>query len=87
MMEILLSYNGFNGSGYGHIGQVISGVEDGLQDDVLFRMVQAAVKDYIDAWCFYSFNSQYNEYFRGFSRDSLLADVVFGSRKWHPQGL
>ena len=81
MMEILLSYNGFNGSGYGHIGQVISGVEDGLQDDAPFRMVQAAVNDYIDTWCLYSFNFQYNEYFRGFARDSLLTDVVFCSKK------
>ena len=48
MMEILLSYNGFNGSGYGHIGQVISGVEDGLQDDASFRMVQVVVNNYID---------------------------------------
>ena len=67
--------------GYGHIGQVISGVEDGLQDDAPFRMVQAVVNDYIDTWYFYSFNCQYNEYFRVFPRDSLLTDVVFCSKK------
>ena len=36
--------------GYGHIGQVISGVEDGHQDDAQFRMVQAAANDCIDTW-------------------------------------
>ena len=41
--------------GYGHIGQVISGVEDGIQDDSMFHMVQVVVKYYIDTWCFYSF--------------------------------
>ena len=67
--------------GYGHIGQVISGVKDGLQDDAMFRMVQAAAKYYIDTWYLCSFNFLYNEYFRGFARASLLEDVVFGSRK------
>ena len=67
--------------GYGHIGQVISGVEDGHQDDAQFRMVQAAAKDYIDTWYFCSFNCQYKEHFRVFTRVSLLEDVVFGSRK------
>ena len=67
--------------GYGHIGQVISGVEDGIQDDAMFPMVQAAAKDYIDTWYFCAFNCQYNEYFRGFDRISLLEYVVFGSIK------
>ena len=81
MMAILLLTMDLMECGYGHIGQVISGVEDGLQDDALFRIVQVARNNYIDTWCFYSFNCQYNEYFKGFSSDSLLENVVFCSKK------